>query len=122
MSDTRTTARTLLPTQAFVSRQFYSSGKPVGEPNQDDQILEVHNFAVQPASVKVEMGMTINLGDYNSCRISVALVQPCYSEEKDSAWLFAKKWVEERTVEEAEAAKKYAAGLEIGGSNDDQPF
>jgi 3-deoxy-D-arabino-heptulosonate 7-phosphate (DAHP) synthase len=102
--------RTLLPTQAFVTRQFCSSGKPVGKPNQSEEILEVHQFAVEPASVKVEMGMTINLGNYESAKITVALIQPCYSEEKDAAYDYAKRWVEERTLKEAEEARKFAQG------------
>ncbi len=102
--------RTLLPTQAFVSRQFSRSGEPVGKPNQQEEILEVHEFAVTPASVKVEMGMTINLGNYESAKITVALIQPCYSEEKDAAYDYAKRWVEERTLKEAEEARKFAQG------------
>lgn len=105
--------RTLLPTQAFVSRQFYSSGEPVGAPNQTEVVLEIHSFAVQPATVKVEMGMTINLGNYESAKITVALIQPCYSEEKDAAYEHAKRWVEERTLKEAGEARKFAQGRSL---------
>lgn len=122
MSGIRTKEGTLLPTQAFVSRQFYSSGKPVGVPNQTDEILEVHQYAVQPANVTVEMGMTINLGDFNSCKIRVALSLPCYSEEKDEAFLHAKEWVEERTLEEAGVAREFAQGRASSEGEDDLPF
>lgn len=72
--------------------------------------MEVHDYAVQPASVKVEMGMTINLGNFESAKITVALIQPCYSEEKDAAYEFVKRWVEERTLKEAGEARRFAQG------------
>jgi hypothetical protein len=107
--DHRTTDTTLLPTQAFVTRQFRLSGKDVGEAEETDEVLEIHKFATQPANVRVEMGMTINLGNYESAKISVCLSVPCYKEEADAAFEYAKKWVEVKTLEEAAEAKKFAS-------------
>jgi hypothetical protein len=106
--DQKTTGAKLLSTQAFVTRQFRVSGKDVGEAEQTDEVLEIHKFATQPANVQVEMGMTINLGNYESAKISVCLSVPCYKEEADAAFEYAKRWVEAKTLEEAAEAKKFA--------------
>ncbi len=107
--DLRTTDTTLLATQAFVTRQFRVSGKDVGEAEETDEVIEIHQFATQPANVRVEMGMTINLGNYESAKISVCLSVPCYKEETDAAFEYAKKWVKAKTLEEAVEAKKFAS-------------
>jgi hypothetical protein len=94
--------------QAFVSKQFLVKGKEVDTPQSDPELLGVHLFQTEPARVAVEMGMTINLGNFESVRISVSLTVPCYSEEKDAAFDYAKKWVEKRTLAEANEARKFA--------------
>jgi len=96
--------------QAFVSRQYVVSGEEDGPPTQKDEVLEIHNFTTEPAKVTVEMGMTVNLGNYESARIAVALVLPCYKEEIEDAYEFGREWVEKRTLSEADAARKFAAG------------
>ena len=73
-----------------------------------EEDLGIHVFTTTPAEVGVKMGMTINLGDYNSARISVSLSVPCYREEADDAFEWAKRWVNEKTLEEAEEARKFA--------------
>ena len=47
--------------------------------------LSVRKFLVEPAYVRVSVGQTINLGDYESQRIDVAVSIPCYAEEVDVA-------------------------------------
>lgn len=98
----------ILAAQLFVTRQFAVSGKDVGDPSQADETLAVRRFVTEPARVSVEMGMTVNLGNYESARITVALVVPCYYEERDAAYDFAKEWVTKRTVEEAKEARRFA--------------
>jgi hypothetical protein len=100
----------ILPTQAFVTRQFVKSGKDVGDPTQTDEVLAVRRFVTEPARVSVEMGMTVNLGNYESARITVALLVPCYFEEHDGAYEYAKTWVEKRTVAEAQEARRFSQG------------
>lgn len=98
----------ILATQAFVTRQFAVSGKDVGDPSSADETLAIQRFVTEPARVSVEMGMTVNLGNYESARITVALSVPCYYEERDQAYEYAKRWVEKRTVEEAKEARRFA--------------
>jgi len=110
---------TLVPTQAFVKRHYKSDDDDLAEGNRDDsEVLEIHMFATQPATVKVEMGMTINLGNYESCRISVALTTPCYREEQDAAYVWVKDWVEERTLKEAQEARKFSQSRSSSPSSD----
>jgi len=65
----------------WVSRQFYKAGKAVGEEESDERILLVDTFETEPAYVKASMGMTINLGNYESLRIDAGVTIPCYKEE-----------------------------------------
>ncbi len=39
---------------------------------------------VEPATVSLGVGMTLNLGDYRSLRIDVHISKPCYAEETES--------------------------------------
>lgn len=102
MVDTKTQEK-ILPTQAFVTRP--GNG---GAAETHEETLEIHRFATEPAKVSVEMGMTINLGNYESARVSVVLAVPCYLEEVDRTFAWAKKWVEEKTLEEADEARQFA--------------
>lgn len=97
-------------TQAFVTKQFATSGTPQGQPSQNNQDLEIHSFVTEPASVRVSLGMTVNLGNYESARIDVSLTVPCYKEEVEDAFEYAREWVEARTLKEVNAAKKVASG------------
>jgi hypothetical protein len=47
-------------------------------------------------NVGVQAGRTINLGDYNSAKISVMLNMPCAVEELMEVYEFTKLWVDQR--------------------------
>lgn len=47
----------------------------------EEQPLEVRQFFTEPAKVRAEASRTINLGNYESIRIAVAVEMPCYVEE-----------------------------------------
>lgn len=106
--DMENTTAKHVPIQLFVSRQFVKDGKDVGLSKSTDELIAVRRFETEPARVTVEMGMTINLGNYEAARISVSLSAPCYFEERDLAFEFSRAWVEKRTLEEAEEARKFA--------------
>jgi hypothetical protein len=112
MADSKGTIVRVLPARATVTRRF---------PGQDEEVheedLAVHEFITEPAKVEVKMGMTINLGNYESARVDVGLVVPCYREEADEAFEWSKKWVNEKTLEEAGEARKFAKSRA-----DDDPF
>lgn len=83
----------------FVSRTI---GKKPGDPEEagDEEILSVHRFVTEPAEVGVTTALTMNLGNYESARVSVSLTMPCYVEEVDKTYEWAQRWVEQRLTEE----------------------
>lgn len=99
---------TLQETQAVVTRQFFANGRPSSSAEQKDENLSVRRFVTEPAKVAVEMSMTVNLGNFESARISVALTVPCYQEEHEEAYEYARKWVEKKTLAEASEARQFA--------------
>jgi hypothetical protein len=52
-----------------------------GEERNRTEKLNVRKFIVEPAYVRVNAGMTKNMGNYESLRIDVSLTVPCYTEE-----------------------------------------
>lgn len=62
-----------------------SVGKKKGKESTDVKKLRVHPFAVEPAYVRVSAGMTVNMGNFESLRVDVAISMPCYKEEIDEA-------------------------------------
>lgn len=97
-----------LPTQTFVRRQFAKDGKDKGPAKDTDEVIQINRFATEPARVAVSMGMTVNLGNYESVRIDVSITVPCYFEEHEEAYSYARSWVEKRTLEEVNEARRFA--------------
>jgi hypothetical protein len=100
----------VLETQLRVSRQFFRSGKEVSRAKETEETIDVHRFVTEPAKVMVEMGMTVNLGNFESARVSASLTVPCYLEEHEDAYAYARKFVETRVIDEAKEAKRFAQG------------
>jgi len=48
------------------------------------------------SNVGVSFGYTKNMGNYESMKIQVSLHVPCYVEEIDTIFDFAKEWVDEK--------------------------
>lgn len=48
--------------------------------------LRVRKFLVEPAYVRVNAGMTKNMGNFESLRLDVSLTVPCYAEEVDDVF------------------------------------
>ncbi len=60
----------------WVRKQF---GK--GDAEVDEQRILVDKFETEPAIVEASLGLTINLGNYESLRIDAGVKIPCYKEE-----------------------------------------
>lgn len=93
-------------TTAVVTRSF---GK-IGAIEASDQKLEVRGFVTEPATVEIGYGLTLNIGNYESARVDVKVSVPCYREEINEAYDFAKKWAEERVQAEVKEIRKIASG------------
>lgn len=99
-----------VPTTVTVTKQF---GKDASKQEVTEETIAVHTFVTQPAIVGVECGLTMNLGNYESARISVSISVPCYAEERDAAYNEACKWIEERLGKQRDAitASKNSTGF-----------
>ena len=80
--------------QIWVRSQFFKSGKPVGDEVTKEDMILVDTFETTPAEVEAKMGLTINLGNYESLRVDVGVKMPCYKEEIEKAKVLAFQLVE----------------------------
>lgn len=81
-----------------VTRPNYTTGLPDTEQSR----VAVPIFATDPAYVRVDGSMTINLGDYNSAKVSVSVSLPCLPVEEEirRAYDFASSMVDSYLEEE----------------------
>lgn len=93
-------------TVAHVTRQYFKDKVPLGPEQVSNELLAVRTFVTEPAHVGIDMGLTLNLGNFESARIDVRLSEPCYVEEKDDAYNASKSWVEARLMSEVRDVRK----------------
>lgn len=55
----------------------------VGNETESKETISVQKFETDPAYVRVNAGVTKNIGDYESLRVDVSVSVPCYKEEVD---------------------------------------
>lgn len=67
---------------------------------QEEKIVEVRRFDTTPAVVRRGYGLTVNLGNYESARVSVEVQVPCYVQDVEMADEFASTFCEKRIKEE----------------------
>jgi hypothetical protein len=94
------------PTTATISRSF---GK-TSAAEESTETLEVRLFQTAAATVDVGYGLTLNIGNYESARVDVRVSVPCYREEMDDAYAYAKEWAEKRVQKEVADVRTLAAG------------
>lgn len=63
----------------------------------DEETIEVPFFEAEPARISVKGGITKNMGDYNSIRVDVEVVMPCYpvKSEIDRAYDACSRFIDE---------------------------
>ena len=79
-----------------VTKQY---GKMGPETVTEEQI-EIAGFVVEPARIQTDFGLTLSLGKYESARLGISVSLPCYREELDAAYEFAKQWATDRLEQE----------------------
>ena len=84
---------------------------PGGEVSEE---IEVGTFEVEPATVRAELGLTINTGNFSSVRVGGSVTLPCYAEEAPDAWDRAFDLVELKVKGTAQDAIAYAKGRKRG--------
>ena len=91
-----------VPTTVLVTRQHLSHGIPTGpQETKVDETLAIHRYVTQPATVNAEVGVTINIGNFESVRVHIGLTVPCYKEEIDDCFQYAKDFVEQKVKAES---------------------
>lgn len=53
----------------------------LNQENDDVSYIDIRPFATTPAQVTFSGSRTINMGNYESIKVSVAVTMPCYREE-----------------------------------------
>jgi len=89
----------------FVSKVYKLSGKEAPEELTEEK-LGVHKFQTEPATVSLEYGLTLNMGNYESCRLTVGIRLPCYKEQVEEAYEAASSWVETKISEQVTEIRK----------------
>ena len=69
----------------------------------EEEVIAVHKFETEPAYVSVDYALTLNLGNYESAKLSVSVTIPCYKEEIDDAYEFAEAWAKDRLKKERDS-------------------
>lgn len=72
-------------------------------PEEETVEVEVHEFATEPAYIRVNAGVTKSLAPYESLRVDVSLSVPCYTEEIDSIYEGVSQRVYELLEQEVDA-------------------
>jgi hypothetical protein len=90
--------------QAQVTKQYVLKRKE-GVPQVEDQTLVVHRFITEPTRIDARVGITLNLGNFEFARIDVGVVVPCYKEEMDDAFVWARDWATERLKSEIDSVR-----------------
>jgi len=76
-------------TMVTVTKQF-AEGKRQGPEEESVEGIDVRIFETENvSSISVKLGLTVNLGNYESCRADVMVTVPHYEEERDDAFLYA---------------------------------
>lgn len=79
-------------------------------PNQRQIKIQVKPFVTDVAKVSVGKGLTINAGNYNSIRVDVMVSLPCYIEEINETYQYAKQlaetWIKNESTYINEELKK----------------
>jgi hypothetical protein len=69
-------------------------------PSARDETILVKAFVTEPAKISVGRSVTINLGNYQSAKIDVMVSLPCYLEEIEQTYRYAKELAERWVFEE----------------------
>jgi len=91
-----------------VSRLWKESGV-VAREEADEELIEVPMVVEGAMVANVSFGnrLTLNMGNYESCQLSVAVTIPCYLPELNTAYKAAKSFVDMKMAAESRALKEY---------------
>lgn len=96
------------PARARMRGDHFADKVPV---KSQTELLEPRTFDRDPAHVKVQMGVTLNLGNFEFARIDVGLALPCALSDKDGGYKEAYEFVEKRLSDEVDKLRARATGV-----------
>lgn len=70
-----------------------------------EELIPAQVFESPHATVSCGMGITVNLGSYESARVDVHVSIPCYPAETEQAYTFVRTFCEERIRQEVKTIK-----------------
>ena len=73
----------------------------------EEEYLPSNEIVGHPAYVSVTAGITKNLYDYNSAKISISITYPCDPKEVDTIYPKLKDWVDKRVGAELAEIQAY---------------
>ena len=73
----------------------------------EEEYLPSNEIVGHPAYVSVTAGVTKNLFDYNSAKISISITYPCDPKEVDTVYPKLKDWVDKRVGSELAEIQAY---------------
>lgn len=90
------------------TKQFYSSRKLITESN-EELVVPLNPFPKDAplAQVSYQSGLTINLSNYNSAKISVSITLPTTLDQINDCYLAAQDFVDTKVSEESEKIQEY---------------
>ena len=96
-----------------MSKRQNATGFASSEVKDDPDSLSEKEFSfpVAPldgphATVNVMLGLTANLGNYESARIDVGVRMPCNPDDIEATYVQAKEWCESRVKTEVKAIRQ----------------
>jgi hypothetical protein len=95
------------PVTITTTRTFVKGSRVLNEEVKEETLV-VRDFHVPPARVGVEVGQTINMGNYESLRVTVSAQVPCYTEEMAEAYDHVVAFVKSRIPTDREEAAAWA--------------
>jgi hypothetical protein len=86
----------------------YKKGGHIVDDELDEEVIDVKAFPdnVEPAKVYRSYSLTVNLGNYESAKVSVGVTVPCYLEEMEDADKYAADFCTKRVIEERNEIKR----------------
>lgn len=82
----RARRRRARPEVTTADEKIRVSATTFGDEEESRETIETRRFATDPAYLRVNAGVTKNMGNYESLRLDVSISVPCYKEEVDDVY------------------------------------
>lgn len=91
------------PVQAMTSVELGAGKGKFQTPSESQDVIPGQFETYKEFAIGIEGSRTINLGDYNSCRIGVSLNIPCHPKNAEQAYAWGLEWIGQKIMTEVNA-------------------